>query len=125
GAQSPQAADGGEPGTLPESAMGEAVVMVDAESRGKTGEGLLRHPAFKGRSGRLDAKLASANLLSASAWSRLHAERKCRSPGRSRDDASRRYRPKLPFLLWAPLASVEPGIRSSQFGAEQEDLTCI
>jgi hypothetical protein len=48
-------------------------------------------------------------------------------PSRSlcRDDASRRYRPKLLFLLWASLASVEAGIRSSQFGAEQEDLTCI
>jgi hypothetical protein len=43
----------------------------------------------------------------------------------SRDDASRRYRPKLLFLLWVSLASVEAGIRSSQFGAEQEDLTCI
>jgi hypothetical protein len=29
------------------------------------------------------------------------------------------------FLLWASLASVEPGIRSSQFSAEHEDLTCI
>jgi hypothetical protein len=43
----------------------------------------------------------------------------------SRDVASRRYRPKLLFLLWVSLASVEAGIRSSQFGAEQKDLTCI
>jgi hypothetical protein len=42
-----------------------------------------------------------------------------------RDDASRRGRPKLFFLFWASLASVEAGIRSSQFSAEQEDLTCI
>jgi hypothetical protein len=48
-------------------------------------------------------------------------------PSRSlcRDDASRRYRPKQLFLFGASLASVEAGICSSQFGAEQEDLTCI
>jgi 3'-5' exonuclease len=43
-----QAADGRRQGELPEGSMGKPAVLVDAEFRGKTGEGPLRHPAFKG-----------------------------------------------------------------------------
>jgi len=40
----PQAANGGEPQDLSERA--KPVVLVDAEFRGTTGDGLLRHPAL-------------------------------------------------------------------------------
>ncbi len=34
--------------TFPKARWVKPIVLVDAEFRGKTGEGLLRHPSFKG-----------------------------------------------------------------------------
>jgi hypothetical protein len=47
-APNPKAADESDPQSFPKGRWVKPVLLVDAEFRGKTADGLLRHPSFKG-----------------------------------------------------------------------------